>query len=77
VAAAVAEAGGRAGHWRSIAVQVRLSPLARIADWADYGRMDIGKPDTEREIEVIPVEEPLPRTAPVPVEEPLEEPVPA
>ena len=41
--------------------------------------MDIGKPDTEREIEVAPIEEPLPRTAPAPAEEPLpaREPVPA
>jgi hypothetical protein len=34
--------------------------------------MDIGKPDTEREIEVAPVEEPLPSTAPA--EEPAREP---
>jgi hypothetical protein len=37
--------------------------------------LDIGKPDTEREIRVVPVEEPLPATAPV--EEPAEQPVPA
>lgn len=37
--------------------------------------MDIGKPDTEREIEVMPLEEPVPREAPV--EQPREEPVPA
>jgi hypothetical protein len=37
--------------------------------------MDIGEPDTEREIEVIPLEEPVP--APLPVEEPSKEPVPA
>jgi hypothetical protein len=35
--------------------------------------MDIGEPDTEREIEVIPVEEPVP--SPAPVEQPTEEPV--
>ena len=34
--------------------------------------MDIGEPDTEREIEVRPMEEPVP--APVPVEEPVHEP---
>ena len=34
--------------------------------------MEIGSPDTEREIEVRPHEEPLP--APVPVEEPVVEP---
>jgi hypothetical protein len=37
--------------------------------------MDIGKPDTERQIEVVPVEEPLPATAPD--VEPAEQPVPA
>jgi hypothetical protein len=35
--------------------------------------MEIGAPDTEREIEVVPLEEPLP--TPSPVEEPVEEPV--
>jgi len=39
--------------------------------------LDIGKPDTEREIEVLPVEEPLPAPAPAPVEEPAEQPIPA
>ena len=34
--------------------------------------MDIGAPDTEREIEVTPLEEPVP--APAPVEEPAKEP---
>jgi hypothetical protein len=37
--------------------------------------MDIGAPETEREIEVVPVEEPVP--AQLPVEEPVEEPTPA
>jgi hypothetical protein len=37
--------------------------------------MDIGTPDTEREIEVTPLEEPVP--APAPVEDPALEPVPA
>ena len=37
--------------------------------------MDIGLPETEREIEIAPLEEPLPD--PAPIEEPLEEPVPA
>jgi hypothetical protein len=37
--------------------------------------MDIGVPETEREIEIMPLEEPVPR--PAPVEEPVEEPVPA
>jgi hypothetical protein len=37
--------------------------------------MDIGLPETEREIEIMPLEEPVP--APTPVEEPQEEPVPA
>jgi hypothetical protein len=35
--------------------------------------MDIGAPDTEREVEVTPLEEPVP----APVEVPVEEPVPA
>jgi hypothetical protein len=37
--------------------------------------MDIGLPETEREIEITPLEEPVPE--PAPVEEPREEPVPA
>jgi hypothetical protein len=35
--------------------------------------MDIGVPETEREIEITPLEEPVP--SPAPVEEPVEEPV--
>lgn len=35
--------------------------------------MDIGEPETEREVEVIPLEEPVP--GPLPVEQPSEEPV--
>ena len=37
--------------------------------------MEIGLPETEREIEIAPVEEPLPD--PAPIEQPVEEPVPA
>jgi hypothetical protein len=37
--------------------------------------MDIGVPETEREIEITPLEEPVP--APAPVEAPKEEPVPS
>ena len=37
--------------------------------------MEIGLPETEREIEIMPLEEPLP--GPSPVVEPVEEPVPA
>jgi hypothetical protein len=37
--------------------------------------MDIGLPETEREIEIKPLEEPVPE--PAPVEEPVQEPVPA
>jgi hypothetical protein len=37
--------------------------------------MDIGLPETEEEIEVLPADEPVP--SPAPVEEPVEEPVPA
>lgn len=37
--------------------------------------MDIGLPETEREIEIAPLEEPLPDSAPI--EEPVEKPVPA
>ena len=36
--------------------------------------MDIGVPETEREIEIAPLEEPVP--GPAPVEAPVEEPVP-
>lgn len=35
--------------------------------------MEIGLPETEREIEITPLEEPVP--APNPVEEPVEQPV--
>ena len=37
--------------------------------------MDIGVPETEHEIEISPLEEPIP--APAPVEQPVEEHVPA
>jgi hypothetical protein len=37
--------------------------------------MDIGLPETEQEIEITPLEEPLPE--PAPLEVPVEEPVPA
>ena len=37
--------------------------------------MDIGEPDTEREIEIVPLEEPVPTPAPAPVEKPEREPV--
>jgi len=37
--------------------------------------MDIGVPETEHEIEVVPLEEPVPALAPV--EAPADEPVPA
>lgn len=41
--------------------------------------MEIGRPETEREIEVIPLEEPVPTPAPArePAIEPEREPVPA
>jgi len=39
--------------------------------------MDIGKPDTEREIEIRPLEEPLPAPAPDPAPLPAEQPLPA
>jgi hypothetical protein len=41
----------------------------------EVSAMDIGLPETEQEIEITPLEEPLP--TPTPVEEPREEPVPA
>lgn len=37
--------------------------------------MEIGAPETEREIEIAPLEEPVP--VPAPSEEPAQEPVPA
>jgi hypothetical protein len=61
--------------------------LPRIADycddktiWTSSSRsretaMDIGAPETEHEIEIAPLEEPVP--APAPAEQPVEEPVPA
>jgi hypothetical protein len=36
--------------------------------------VDIGDPNTEREVEVLPLEEPIP--SPAPAQEPVEEPVP-
>jgi hypothetical protein len=36
--------------------------------------MDIGVPETEREIEIAPLEEPVPAPGPATVEEPVEEP---
>jgi hypothetical protein len=30
----------------------------------DHGRVEIGRPETEREIEVLPLEEPVPLPAP-------------
>jgi hypothetical protein len=37
--------------------------------------MEIGLPETEQEIEITPLEEPVPESAPL--EQPVEEPVPA
>jgi len=37
--------------------------------------MDIGVPETEHEIKVVPLEEPVP--GPAPVEQPVDDPVPA
>ena len=37
--------------------------------------MEIGAPDTEREIKIVPLEEPVP--VPAPAEKPVEEPVPS
>jgi len=56
--------------------------LARSADLSQDGvrrtrKVDIGKPDTEREIEVRPVEEPVPSPAPAERPVPSEQPVPA
>jgi hypothetical protein len=39
--------------------------------------LDIGKPEREREIEVVPLEEPTPAPPPAPATEPVEDPVPA
>src|SRR4029453_3244487 len=72
----------RAEDWR-FAVQPPLYLLPRLADYGTDDRprlrkvreaaVDIGAPDTEREIEIAPLEEPFP----APGEEPAEEPVPA
>jgi hypothetical protein len=45
--------------------------LPRIAD--EEAAVEIGAPETEREIEIAPLEEPVP----TPAEAPAEEPVPA
>jgi hypothetical protein len=42
---------------------------------AQEAAMDIGAPDTEHEIEIAPLEEPVP--TPAPADEPIREPVPA
>jgi hypothetical protein len=39
--------------------------------------MDIGVPETEREIEIAPLEEPVPGPGPAPLEEPVPGPGPA
>jgi hypothetical protein len=50
--------------------------LPRISDEKlQEALMDIGAPETEHEIEIAPLEEPVP--SPAPVEEPAQEPVPA
>jgi hypothetical protein len=46
-----------------------------VGDELQEAVMDIGAPDTEHEIEIAPLEEPVP--SPAPVEEPVQEPVPA
>jgi hypothetical protein len=56
------------GRLRNVCFKVR-------AGKADTVSMDIGEPDTEREIEVTPLEEPVP--TPAPAEEPAREPAPA
>jgi hypothetical protein len=48
---------------------------APAAEKREGALMDIGVPETEREIEIVPLEEPVP--GPAPVEEPVEDPVPA
>jgi hypothetical protein len=54
----------------------RLHPAAASDTMGGGERMEIGSPDTEREVEVAPLEEPVPSTAP-PAETPAPEPVPA
>jgi hypothetical protein len=49
--------------------------LVRPIRFLPFIPMEIGLPETEREIEIAPLEEPVPE--PVPAEEPVEEPVPA
>jgi hypothetical protein len=52
-------------------------PIYQLEVWRTQreNAMDIGLPETEEEIEVLPADEPVPAAAPV--EEPVEEPVPA
>jgi len=58
--------------------QVLRSSSRKKTDEGTSGKelvVDIGVPETEREIEIVPLEEPVP--GPAPVEEPVEEPAPA
>jgi hypothetical protein len=59
--------------------QVNHSSVAFASSFAARrpieAEMDIGTPDTEREVEVSPLEEPVP--TPLPAEEPAEAPLPA
>jgi hypothetical protein len=50
-------------------------PITVVRHVCEEAAMDIGAPDTEHEIEIAPLEEPIP--APAPVEEPVRETVPA
>ena len=59
---------GPSGTLTTLWLRARTAP-------ADRGPVDIGTPDTEREVEVLPIEEPVP--SPAPAEQPAEEPVPA
>jgi len=47
----------------------------RVFEEPQEATMDIGAPDTEHEIEIAPLDEPVP--APAPAEEPVQEPIPA
>jgi hypothetical protein len=54
-------------------VCVKPPPASTDKERNEGSPMDIGVPETEREIEITPLEEPVP--SPAPVEEPVEEPV--
>ena len=69
------EPSGTCEPLRSATKLVARGGLVQPPPSLPFQPMDIGLPETEQELEITPLEEPVP--APSPVEEPAEEPVPA